>query len=175
MPRRSNTVLMFGLGLAVTFLFASIPAQAQCQDITLKSDWKLKKGAIIPLYVQATHTASLPQKVTVSGCGMGTKSGERACTGTQEAISDGATKFGTQFMNWESHVEYTENFSYTYKVCVWNKDTAGNWVASTFGKHAVMPVGEHALFAVIPTNDSGGDKDFNDAVVMISMWAHSSD
>ncbi len=84
--------------------------------------------------------------------------------------------FGTQFMNFRGGVAYDQGYNFGYKVWIENSEDGGRtWRPSTCLPPCVCKLGDHGLYGILASNDGGTDTDFNDCVVTISIWNHSTD
>ena len=132
----------------------------------MKVDWT-NPSPTLPIFVQATHAAGYPQRVKVK-C-------KELNDFEASATSDPSTPFGTQFLNRViEHVPAAQGTSYRFKVACWYlKD--GDWQPSKVVAQQSIQLGNYGYMAVALANDAGNDQDYNDTVVMISMYNQSND
>ena len=142
--------------------------------LRLSPNWKPAGSGEVVLYAQACHAGSWPQRVTIQGPGL-------PKNGVTET-SDPQTQFGTQFLNKQVILDYTEqyqNYLYTVKI---EFNPGGGWQPAAIAAGVNnRPIGkkndddEIAVLGIVLSNDSGGDNDWNDAVVTLTMFDQSAD
>lgn len=119
----------------------------------------------VPIFIQATEAGGFQQKVQVQCTQLGIDLTMQSIVGSP---------FGTQYLNNVSNTAVTsgENFKFIVTCWYYNKNA---WQPSSVVAQNSLQLGEYGYMAVALANDGGADKDYNDTVVLISMYNQSND
>jgi hypothetical protein len=123
------------------------------------------KGQKIVAYFQATIAGGYDQRVRI-------ENQERVFDDVSEETKGvSPSEFGEQFLNNKQNID-RDQFRPEYNFLVWvehrkNKDS--EWEGSE-KKCESVKIKINAAFGIVISNDSGSDWDFNDCVVIISLY-----
>lgn len=119
----------------------------------------------VPIFLQATQAASYQQKVQVQCSQLGINTTKESTTGTS---------FGTQYLNQVQDATVSQGETLQFTVTCWYyKNNA--WQPSSVVAQNSLQLGEYGYMAMALANDGGSDSDYNDTVVLISMYNQSND
>jgi hypothetical protein len=123
------------------------------------------KGQRIVAYFQATIAGGYAQRVRIVN--------EEGIFGEVTKDTPGVSQdhFGEQFLNNKQNVDPNQ-YSQEYNFSVWvdhKKNKGSNWEKSKMIGESVK-IKNNAAFGIVISNDSGSDWDFNDCVVIISLY-----
>lgn len=131
--------------------------------------------ASVPVYFQASATSGYQQKLTIFGPQIATP---------LSATSNTSEPFGTQFLLSLQHLAYAPGDTYTFNIFVERSNSAGAFQRSpVLIVNQTIPVtnpdgNEAGQVIYVGANDTPpgiGDQDFNDTMVLISLWNQSTD
>lgn len=139
--------------------------------VRLSPNWPANQAGNVVLFIQATAAAAYLQKVTITGSNL---------SQPVMATSNPNSPFGTQFLNKVYTLPYQQYQNYVFDVTIQYQKT-GVWQPSNIVAVNSIPIGtknkgqEIAEMAFVLSNDAGQDNDYNDTVVLFSMYDQSND
>ncbi|NIM13114.1 MAG: hypothetical protein GTO45_13440 [Candidatus Aminicenantes bacterium] len=134
--------------------------------LTLKEDWPEVKGPVV-MYIQATIAGGYPHRVTIED------DNGRTLVDKCESPGVSSEDFGKQFLNYKHKVDSRDEHIFNVTI-EHNPDNKG-WCESSYKVSDSLNIADSAIFGIVLSNDGGGDLDYNDCVVIISLYQQSFD